>query len=145
VALSFSMLSAVLLLPFTLNRLWQGSHALAAVMALHVVLNAVGHPQRALVQQTVTDPLTGAFNRGHFDARLAELRAPLPGADAVNVLLAVDVDHFKAINDRHGHGAGDAVLQGVVGVLNARKRPSDSVFRTGGEERSGRNRVVLAA
>jgi diguanylate cyclase (GGDEF)-like protein len=104
------------------------------LIMINVVLNVIGDLQRALERQAVTDPLTGAFNRRHFDTQLAALAAPPADADAVNVLMAVDIDHFKAINDRHGHATGDRVLQGVVALLNGRKRPSDSLFRTGGEE-----------
>jgi diguanylate cyclase (GGDEF)-like protein len=86
------------------------------------------------VMVCITDPLTGAYNRRHFDAQLAQLPPPAAGAAAVNVLLAVDLDHFKAVNDSLGHAVGDGVLQGAVAVLNARKRPSDRLFRTGGEE-----------
>jgi len=104
------------------------------LVMINVVLNVIGELQGALVAQAITDPLTGAFNRRHFDTQLAQLPAPAAGAEAVNVLLALDLDHFKAVNDRHGHAAGDRVLQGAVAVLNARKRPSDRLFRTGGEE-----------
>jgi diguanylate cyclase (GGDEF)-like protein len=104
------------------------------LVMINVVLNVVGELQEALQAQAITDPLTGAFNRRHLVKQLGALPEPAPGTDAVNVLLAVDVDHFKSINDRHGHAAGDAVLRGLVATLRARLRPSDRLFRTGGEE-----------
>lgn len=104
------------------------------LVMINVVLNVIADLQRALVAQTITDPLTGAYNRRHLDAQLAQLSPPTPGVGAVNMLLAVDLDHFKAINDSLGHAAGDGVLQGTVAVLNSRTRPSDRLFRTGGEE-----------
>lgn len=104
------------------------------LVMINVVLNVVGELQEALQAQAITDPLTGAFNRRHLVTQLATLPEPLPGTDAVNALLAVDVDHFKSINDRHGHATGDAVLRGLVTTLRARLRPSDRLFRTGGEE-----------
>ncbi len=107
--------------------------ALTLVM-INVVLNVVGDLQRALVQQTLTDPLTGAYNRRHLAQQLALLTRPGRALDGVNALLAIDVDHFKAINDRHGHAAGDAALVALVAALSARKRQSDMLFRTGGEE-----------
>ncbi len=105
------------------------------LLMIHVVLNVIGQLQRALVAQAITDPLTGAYNRRHFDSQLAGL--PLPAAtasDEVNVLLAMDLDHFKLVNDTYGHAVGDVVLRGAVGVISDRKRPTDQLFRTGGEE-----------
>ena len=107
--------------------------ALTLVM-INVVLNVAGDLQRALVQQTLTDPLTGAYNRRHLAQQLALLTRPGSDVYVMNVLLAIDVDHFKLINDRHGHAAGDAVLVDLVAALSARKRQSDMLFRTGGEE-----------
>jgi diguanylate cyclase (GGDEF)-like protein len=109
------------------------SLALTLVM-INVVLNVVGDLQRALVQQTLTDPLTGAYNRRHLAQQLALLTRPGGGVHGMNALLAIDIDHFKTINDRHGHAAGDAVLVACVQALSARKRHSDMLFRTGGEE-----------
>lgn len=107
---------------------------LLTAMMINVVLNTLADLQQALVQQTLTDPLTGAYNRRHLAQQIAQLARP--GADVyrMNALLAIDIDHFKAINDRHGHAAGDAVLVACVQALAARKRQSDMLFRTGGEE-----------
>jgi diguanylate cyclase (GGDEF)-like protein len=107
--------------------------ALTLVM-LNVVLNVIGQLQRTLEEQATTDPLTGAYNRRHLEAQLALLGPPPANASTANVLLALDIDHFKAINDRHGHAAGDAVLQGLVAVIHERKRAGDALFRIGGEE-----------
>ncbi len=81
-----------------------------------------------------TDTLTGAWNRrrleeavrGEMD-RLARYSHPLS-------LLVIDVDFFKTINDRHGHGTGDRVLVELASLLEATLRPSDSLARWGGEE-----------
>ena len=107
------------------------------VLMVNVVLSLVGELQRALVAQAVTDPLTGAYNRRHLQTHLDALSRPAVGTPAQgpgNALLALDVDHFKDINDRHGHDVGDEVLRRLVTVLNARKRMNDLLFRTGGEE-----------
>lgn len=104
------------------------------LVMINVVLNVLADLQRALVQQALTDPLTGAYNRRHLARQLGQLAHPGVGVYAMNALLAIDVDHFKAINDRHGHAAGDAVLVALVQKLGARKRQSDMLFRTGGEE-----------
>ena len=109
---------------------------------IHVVLNVLGQLQQALVEQANTDPLTGAYNRRHLQARLGE-RLALTGAAGEptpeeargdNALLLIDIDHFKLVNDRHGHDAGDAVLCRLVAAVSARKRSGDLLFRTGGEE-----------
>ncbi len=104
------------------------------LVMINVVLNVVGELQEALVAQAITDPLTGAYNRRHLDTQLAALPAPLPGQDAVNMLMALDIDHFKKVNDTHGHAVGDEVLRGLVATLHQRLRPSDRLFRIGGEE-----------
>ncbi len=80
------------------------------------------------------DGLTGCYNRSTTDALLAhELqRAHRGGAPVTFVLL--DLDHFKQVNDRHGHRAGDAVLRAFADVVRGRLRASDVFGRTGGEE-----------
>jgi diguanylate cyclase (GGDEF)-like protein len=108
--------------------------SLAFVMLMiNVVLNVIGDLQQALVAQTITDPLTGAFNRRHLDAQLGA-HADAGQAGAVNALLVIDIDHFKRINDTHGHDVGDDVLRKVVTAVSTRKRRSDLLFRMGGEE-----------
>jgi diguanylate cyclase (GGDEF)-like protein len=84
--------------------------------------------------QALTDPLTGALNRRAFILRGERLlrrheyeRTPL-------CLLFLDLDHFKSLNDQFGHSAGDDVLVNFVNVVNACIRPTDFVFRMGGEE-----------
>jgi diguanylate cyclase (GGDEF)-like protein len=91
--------------------------------------------QRELLRtQALTDDLTGLYNRRHFFERLTgELaRRAREGTDVALVLL--DVDDFKAINDRHGHPAGDECLRRFSRALEAESRASDVVCRTGGEE-----------
>nr|MDP9125423.1 GGDEF domain-containing protein [Pseudomonadota bacterium] len=84
----------------------------------------------ALLMQVEHDPLTGLANRAHLQARVAETAGDLfEGA-----LFLIDVDHFKDINDRHGHAAGDAVLVAIARRLEAVLRERDLVVRWGGEE-----------
>ncbi len=88
-----------------------------------------------LARLSDTDPLTGLANRRHFDRRLASewTRAQRHGMQLALVLL--DVDHFKAFNDHHGHPAGDACLRQVATLLaGVARRPTDLVARIGGEE-----------
>ena len=88
----------------------------------------------ALAEQARRDPLTGLGNR-------LRLEEDLVGFDARRVryghsycVLLCDLDHFKALNDRHGHQAGDRVLCGVADILRRESRSSDAVYRFGGEE-----------
>ena len=116
-----------------------GAVRMVAAMALtlamiNVVLGVIGDLQQALLRQAHTDPLTGAWNRRYFDEQLASIARPAQTDRVPNALLALDIDHFKAINDRHGHATGDAVLQAVVRLVRQRKRESDLLFRIGGEE-----------
>jgi diguanylate cyclase (GGDEF)-like protein len=106
---------------------------LVVQIMINTVLNVVGDLQQALVAQTITDPLTGAYNRRHMDTQLEE-RVACAGADGADALLVIDIDHFKRINDAHGHAVGDDVLRKVVAAVASRKRRSDLLFRLGGEE-----------
>lgn len=111
-----------------------GTTLALTVIMINVVLNVLGDLQRALLEQALTDPLTGAYNRRHLAQQLGQLARPESDVSGVNALLAIDIDHFKTINDRHGHAVGDAVLVSCVAALSARKRQTDMLFRTGGEE-----------
>ncbi len=109
--------------------------SLAFVMTMiNVVLNVVGDLQQALVAQTITDPLTGAYNRRHMESQLGACVATAEAGPPVESLLVIDIDHFKRINDTHGHDVGDEVLRKVVTAVALRKRRSDLLFRMGGEE-----------
>ncbi|HJT25482.1 MAG TPA: sensor domain-containing diguanylate cyclase, partial [bacterium] len=84
--------------------------------------------------QTLTDGLTGVFNRRHFDLKLPqEMRRCALGKKPLG-LLYVDIDHFKSINDRFGHLEGDEVLKWLAGLLGQGVRGADTVARIGGEE-----------
>jgi diguanylate cyclase (GGDEF)-like protein/PAS domain S-box-containing protein len=80
----------------------------------------------------ISDPLTGAFNRRYM---LNHLRGAIERGDAPRAsLLLFDLDHFKAINDTHGHDAGDVALKRVADVARQISRESDMLFRLGGDE-----------
>lgn len=104
------------------------------LVMINVVLNVIGELQQTLVTQAITDPLTGAYNRRHLQTHLLQLVVPAEAAQPTDALLAIDIDHFKQVNDRHGHDVGDAVLCKLVAAVASRKRRSDLLFRTGGEE-----------
>ncbi len=88
---------------------------------------------RQLEDLVATDELTGLFNRRHF-LRLASRELELMDADVVHGLALIDLDHFKRINDMHGHAAGDQVLQAFAAVAMACVRDGDVLARYGGEE-----------
>ena len=81
-----------------------------------------------------TDALTGAANRAAFDDELARrCQLAAAGGDGF-ALIMVDVDHFKRVNDQHGHQVGDRVLTALVAFLRPRVRRDDVIARWGGEE-----------
>jgi diguanylate cyclase (GGDEF)-like protein len=86
---------------------------------------------RALAFAATHDPLTGLANRLAFVDRLTEI-AKVAGGEAA--VLFIDLDRFKPVNDRHGHLAGDRVLEAVAGRLAGALRPGDLVARLGGDE-----------
>jgi len=97
-----------------------------------------------LKQQSVRDPLTGLYNRRHFQEFMggfvpAESRGAgggggTAGDDIVGAIFLLDVDHFKHINDNYGHAAGDAVLKMISSALGEILRETDMIVRWGGEE-----------
>jgi diguanylate cyclase (GGDEF)-like protein len=90
--------------------------------------------ENALADLARLDGLTKLPNRRAFDQALDEMFATMRRLRIGGALLMLDVDHFKRINDTHGHGAGDDVLQAVARVMSADTRLNDRIFRVGGEE-----------
>lgn len=82
----------------------------------------------------ITDPLTELANRRYFDLRFEEERMRASRYGLLLSVLVLDVDHFKSVNDTHGHAIGDEVLVGVARVLRETTRTVDLVARFGGEE-----------
>jgi diguanylate cyclase (GGDEF)-like protein len=80
------------------------------------------------------DPLTGLYRRTVFDERLAAESARLNRGHPPHSVLLLDIDDFKAVNDRHGHPAGDTVLRAVAAAVRTHSRETDTVARYGGEE-----------
>ncbi len=87
-----------------------------------------------LARQSITDALTGAANRKHFDATLLRFFEDARASSKTLSLLFIDADRFKRINDTHGHQAGDTVLAELAARLGGVVRATDLVFRYGGEE-----------
>jgi diguanylate cyclase (GGDEF)-like protein len=94
----------------------------------------LGAARAELTRLALTDPLTGLANRRHFDEVLASEMSRAERHQGTLSLAIIDLDHFKAFNDRHGHPAGDAALRAVASLLRTRVRGHDTVARLGGEE-----------
>ena len=87
-----------------------------------------------LAERAVRDPLTGLANRTLLEERLRGTLARDVRTGGTTGLLFLDLDGFKAVNDRHGHAVGDGVLRTVAARLTSAVRPSDTVARLGGDE-----------
>ncbi|MGN8160732.1 sensor domain-containing diguanylate cyclase [Salinisphaera sp. RV14] len=87
-----------------------------------------------LERQAARDPLTGLFNRREFEQTLAEEMVQTRRLGTPLSLIMLDIDNFKAINDRHGHDTGDEVLESVAGEVGRAIRGTDTLARWGGEE-----------
>lgn len=103
------------------------------IAELRSALAAAYVGERRARRRAGCDPLTRLPNRDVFLTRLADALTR-SGAGAQVAVLYLDLDHFKAINDRHGHGTGDAVLRIVAARLTAAVRADDLVCRIGGDE-----------
>lgn len=107
---------------------WRGE------LALRDANRALEERNESLARQSLEDPLTGLANRRFLDSELARIcmqaaQKPMPVAVAM-----IDVDYFKAYNDRYGHVLGDEALRSVATALHSIARRSDFVARYGGEE-----------
>ena len=102
-----------------------------------------------LRQQASADALTGLATRGRFDTFLPQAVAEAVKRHTPLALILLDIDHFKSINDQHGHQRGDVALKAVAKVLSTLARPTDLAARYGGEEMAltvpGAHRATAAA
>ena len=121
---------------------WFETHMRAVVDADGLVtgvvsaIRDVGHRkavERRLTHAAMTDGLTGIANRTAFDAQFG-LAIEAAGADGFGCVAIFDLDHFKGVNDRYGHAAGDAVLRAFAQLARGKMRDKDFVARFGGEE-----------
>jgi diguanylate cyclase (GGDEF)-like protein/PAS domain S-box-containing protein len=90
--------------------------------------------KRALSYQASHDALTGLINRREFDTRLETAVTAAQRGEGEYVLLYVDLDQFKVVNDTCGHSAGDRLLRDITSLLQTRVRASDTIARLGGDE-----------
>lgn len=95
---------------------------------------AVTEQSRRLRDMAVTDPLTGAYNRRYLEEQARHAIDALQRDEIPASLLLIDVDFFKRINDKYGHGVGDIAIKRLVEVISGRIRAVDILCRFGGEE-----------
>jgi diguanylate cyclase (GGDEF)-like protein len=98
------------------------------------LLMAMDRLRNEVADLALLDDLTGVGNRRHLVQRLTEECARSERSDQPFALLVIDLDGFKAINDTHGHAAGDACLQHFTLMAQTRLRPGDMLARSGGDE-----------
>ncbi|BBP85930.1 MULTISPECIES: histidine kinase N-terminal 7TM domain-containing diguanylate cyclase [unclassified Pseudomonas] len=97
-------------------------------------LRTISSLHEQLQEQALCDPLTGLYNRRYLNEFFAREQARSLREETPIALALIDLDHFKQLNDRHGHLVGDDMLKGVAGFLECSLRSTDAVFRIGGEE-----------
>ena len=136
-----SNLALVLTIFPQLSALHDGALALRAVATLALIsvftavfVREINQQEQQLKVMAETDPLTGLFNRSTLSQHLLDTVADCLNSHRAATLLALDLDHFKSINDSHGHDLGDQVLRAVGDLLRQNLPPQASAFRTGGEE-----------
>lgn len=139
-SISFLCISPSALALFAVARnMWPTSIFLSAVIGLSVWIfgkmleteQRRGQRERELTKEATTDCLTGLPNRRSLERYVQQLERE----KATDVLfMLIDVDHFKRINDEHGHSVGDAVLQGIGSAIRSTIRETDFAARVGGEE-----------
>jgi diguanylate cyclase (GGDEF)-like protein len=105
-----------------------------AASVIAFIVGALWEQRRVLMEQAMTDPLTGAFNRRYMEGCLATAIERRHRTGEPASLLMIDVDHFKRINDALGHSGGDEALKRVVALISGRARKLDVLFRVGGDE-----------
>lgn len=115
------------------QRLWTAFVVFAGLVLGAVVLWRL-RDMRRWRELSIRDPLTGVGNRRHAFARLEGRLQELDPARGQLSLVLLDIDDFKAVNDRYGHPAGDSVLQAIATALSELLRPGDELSRVGGEE-----------
>ena len=108
--------------------------SLVFFMLLKIEFGARRALERRLIESATMDELTGAANRREFDRQLGQEWAFKKRYGTALSLIVLDVDHFKSINDRWGHLAGDAVLREMARRIRTRLRTTETLARYGGEE-----------
>ncbi|MEL7185189.1 MAG: GGDEF domain-containing protein [Pseudomonadota bacterium] len=121
---------------------FRDTHATTTVVITIVVMSSFAYAfslitnrqRQQLVRLATKDPLTGAGNRRRLDEKLVDIVNSHDRDQSTASLLLIDLDHFKQVNDVHGHAAGDRILKDVTEIVKLRIRVTDSLYRIGGEE-----------
>lgn len=108
--------------------------ALAAIGAVGILTTPLMISDQAHRSDARVDALTGLLNRHALTLRVAELELQADGGDVTIGVIVADLDHFKAVNDEHGHAVGDEVLRATAQRLRTQGRALDLIYRIGGEE-----------
>jgi len=107
---------------------------IAVSIFLAISARMTGAYHESLKTQAITDPLTGLFNRNILGVTLERAVEQFQRVGTPMVVLLIDLDHFKSINDNFGHASGDTVLARIGPLIEGSTRMSDTCFRIGGEE-----------
>lgn len=139
-AISCAIVMLVALLPVLLSS--GDSHSTTTIIITILVTSAfafafaviTNRQREQLLTLAIKDPLTGAGNRRGLDAKLEDIVHKFRRSGTRSCLVLLDLDHFKKVNDVHGHAVGDQILKRVTEIINLRIRVTDSLYRIGGEE-----------
>jgi diguanylate cyclase (GGDEF)-like protein len=127
----FSALAIVCSVFLVYPIIWRGLREQGELLRMTASLSA---RSQTLEYAAVTDPLTGLYNRRYFDDALNEYLSAFRRIEKPMGMILLDIDHFKLVNDTHGHDIGDEVLRQIATCLREFTRYHDVVARLGGEE-----------
>ncbi len=108
--------------------------SLLTILFINILFSVINQLHERLQFAAIRDELTGTFNRRHMKELLLNAINYKQRYDTTYSLLALDIDHFKTVNDEYGHSTGDNVLKKFTNLLDQNIRNVDILFRTGGEE-----------
>ena len=140
VAIVLAILTVAALIPRLIGHV--DSHSTTTILITIVVMSSfafafsliTNRQREQLIQLATKDPLTGAGNRRRLDDKLNEVVNSFKRTGTTASMLLIDLDHFKKVNDVHGHAAGDQILKRITKIIDFRIRVTDSLYRIGGEE-----------
>lgn len=110
------------------------SRSIATALEKYRLNAEINQAMKKMAEMSAKDELTGLYNRRYFNEAMESEIARAARYRSVFSLCLMDIDHFKRVNDNHGHSAGDAVLSAIGRLLSASMRKNDLVCRFGGEE-----------
>jgi diguanylate cyclase len=140
IAIVFVMVTVAAVAPRLIGQ--ADTHTTTTVLITIIVMSSfafafsliTNNQREQLVRLATKDPLTGAGNRRALDDKLTEIVNAFKRSGSSASMLLLDLDHFKKVNDAHGHAVGDQILRRITEIINLRIRVTDSLYRVGGEE-----------